>query len=175
MPKLVPIEPELEEPEPETRPVFTPREIIRLNRKHAVIANLGGKCVIMEFVPSNVTPGTEEPSYQTFKSFRERYLNQYVRDEISDKKISIGQFWLAHPRRRQYEGLDLVPDGPSVLPGNIFNLWRRWGVEAKKVIGHCSASTFTKSSPTVIGSSMITLSVGVHGHSNTQANALAQP
>jgi len=132
VPKLVPIEPELEEPEPETRPVFTPREIIRLNRKHAVIANLGGKCVIMEFVPSNVTPGTEEPSYQTFKSFRERYLNQYVRDEISDKKISIGQFWLAHPRRRQYEGLDLVPDGPSVLPGNIFNLWRRWGVEAKK-------------------------------------------
>jgi hypothetical protein len=130
--QLVPIEPELEEPEPETRPVFTPREIIRLNRKHAVIANLGGKCVIMEFVPSNVTPGTEEPSYQTFKSFRERYLDQYVRDEISDKKISIGQFWLAHPRRRQYEGLDLAPDGPSVLPGNIFNLWRGWGVEPKK-------------------------------------------
>ena len=130
--QLVPVELEPEEPEPETRPIFTPRAIIKLNRKHAVIANLGGKCVIMEFVPSSVTPGTTEPSYQTFRSFRERYLNQYLYDEISDKKISIGQFWLAHPRRRQYEGIDLIPDGPAVLSGNIFNLWRGWGVEPKK-------------------------------------------
>src|SRR5262249_544051 len=77
-----------------------------------------------------------EPSYQTFKTFRERYLNQYIHDGISDKRISVGQFWLAHPRRRQYEGLDLVPNGPTVLRGNILNLWRNWGVESKK--GHWS-------------------------------------
>jgi hypothetical protein len=54
--QLVPFKPE---PEDETGPppVYTPKEIIKLNRQHAVIGNLGGKCVIMEFVPSNVTPG----------------------------------------------------------------------------------------------------------------------
>jgi hypothetical protein len=59
--QLVPFEPE---PEDEARPppIYTPKEIIKLNRQHAVIANLGGKCVIMEFVPSNVTPGTTEPA-----------------------------------------------------------------------------------------------------------------
>ena len=74
--QLVPFEPE---PEPEDEaepPVYTPKEIIKLNRQHAVIANLGGKCVIMEFVPSNVTPGATEPAYQTFTSFRERYLSR---------------------------------------------------------------------------------------------------
>src|SRR5215470_6001394 len=37
--QLVPItEPE---PEPETRPIFTPKGVIKLNRQHAVISNLG--------------------------------------------------------------------------------------------------------------------------------------
>jgi hypothetical protein len=128
--QLVPFEPEPEDQaEP---PVYTPKEIVRLNRQHAVIANLGGKCVIMEFVPSSVTPGATEPAYQTFTSFRERYLNQYVYDRLSGKRMSVGQFWLGHQRRRQYEGLDLVPHGPEVLPGNIFNLWRGWGVDPKE-------------------------------------------
>jgi hypothetical protein len=128
--QLVPFEPEPEDQaEP---PVYTPKEIVRLNRQHAVIANLGGKCVIMEFVPSSVTPGATEPAYQTFTSFRERYLNQYVYDGLSGKRMSVGQFWLGHQRRRQYEGLDLVPHGPEVLPGNIFNLWRGWGVDPKE-------------------------------------------
>jgi hypothetical protein len=128
--QLIPFEPEPEDDEA-SPPVYTPKDIIKLNRQHAVIANLGGKCVIMEFVPSNVTPGTTEPAYQTFTSFRERYLNQYVYDG-GGKRMSLGQFWLAHQRRRQYEGLDLVPHGPEVLPGNIFNLWRGWGVDPKE-------------------------------------------
>src|SRR6516165_3350211 len=128
--QLVPFEPEPED-EAEPPPVYTPKEIIKLNRQHAVIANLGGKCVIMEFVPSNVTPGTTEPAYQTFTSFRERYLNQYVYDG-GGKRMSLGQFWLGHQHRRQYAGLDLVPHGPEVLPGNIFNLWRGWGVDPKE-------------------------------------------
>jgi hypothetical protein len=128
--QLVPFEPEPEDDEA-SPPIYTPKDIIKLNRQHAVIANLGGKCVIMEFVPSSVTPGATEPAYQTFTSFRERYLNQYVYDG-GGKRMSLGQFWLGHQRRRQYEGLDLVPHGPKVLPGNIFNLWRGWGVDPKE-------------------------------------------
>ena len=49
-----------------------------MNDKHAVISNLGGKCVVMEWVPSMIMPGAKELSYQSFTSFRERYANQWV-------------------------------------------------------------------------------------------------
>jgi hypothetical protein len=46
--------------------------------------------------------------------------------------VPLAPVWLAHPYRRQYEGLDLVPNGPAVLEGNRLNLWRGWGVEARQ-------------------------------------------
>ena len=87
-----------------------------MNKKHAVITNLGGKCVVMEWATSQVDPQWEEPSYQTFTSFRERYANRYI--EIVDvvgKVQKIGAepaaaWWLCQPSRRQYDGLDLVPN-----------------------------------------------------------------
>jgi hypothetical protein len=105
-----------------------PEAIKEMNDKHAVISNLGGKCVVMEWVPSIVMPGTKELAYQSFTSFRERYASQYV--DCGHVRASTGNVWLAHPHRRQYEGLDLVPNGPGVLPGRYLNLWRGWGVEA---------------------------------------------
>src|SRR5262249_48607214 len=100
---------------------------------HAVISNIGGKCLIMEWVPSHITEGAMDISYQTFSSFRERYANRYI--EALDGRGRVGMVplapvWLSHPLRRQYEGLDLVPNGPQVLRGNRLNLWQRWGVDA---------------------------------------------
>jgi hypothetical protein len=54
------------------------KAIREMNDKHAVIANLGGKCVIMEWVPSAISEGQKELSYQNFQAFRERYANAYV-------------------------------------------------------------------------------------------------
>jgi Mesyanzhinovviridae DNA primase len=45
--------------------------------------------------------------------------------------IPTAPYWLAHPDRRQYEGLDIVPNGPAVLPNGYLNLWRGWGVDPK--------------------------------------------
>jgi hypothetical protein len=115
----------------------TPEEtaVREMNDKHAVISNLGGKCVIMEWVPSAISEGQKELSYQNFQAFRERYANQHIlvpsgRDRWENKPFA--PIWLAHPHRRQYEGLDLVPGGDPILPNGYLNLWKGWGVEPRK-------------------------------------------
>ena len=124
--------------EPKTVPANeTPIEkaIRKMNDKHAVISNLGGKCVIMEWVPSAISEGQKELSYQSFQAFRERYANHYVRVSNGRGRWETEPFapiWLAHPHRRQYEGLDLVPGGPAILPNGYLNLWKGWGVEPRK-------------------------------------------
>ncbi len=115
----------------------TPEEkaIKEMNDKHAVISNLGGKCVIMEWVPSAISEGQKELSYQSFQAFRERYANQYIivpNGRGRWESVSLAPIWLTHPHRRQYEGLDLVPDGPPVLPNGYLNLWKDWGVKPRK-------------------------------------------
>src|SRR5262245_45451912 len=84
-----------------------------LNKKHAVITNLGGKCVVMEWVTSQIDDRWEEPSYQTFGAFKDRYANKYVEVilEVSGKVQKIGAdqaapWWLVQPSRRQFDGLD---------------------------------------------------------------------
>jgi Family of unknown function (DUF5906) len=110
-------------------------EIIEMNYKHAVISNLGGKCVVMEWVPSAISKGDKELGYQSFASFRERYGNKYI-DVPSGPRSStsrpLAKYWLEHPQRRQYEGLDLIPNGPAVSQDNYLNLWRGWGVPPQK-------------------------------------------
>ena len=112
----------------------TPEEnaVREMNDKHAVISNLGGKCVIMEWVPSAISEGQKELSYQSFQAFRERYANQYVVVPGRGGRWETEAFaplWLAHPHRRQYEGLDLVPGGPrgpaEWLPQSVEGLGRR--------------------------------------------------
>jgi hypothetical protein len=115
----------------------TPEEkaVREMNDKHAVISNLGGKCVIMEWVPSAISEGQKELSYQSFQAFRERYQNQYVVVDNGRGRWEtepFAPFWLSHPHRRQYEGLDLVPGGPAILPNGYLNLWKDWGVEPRK-------------------------------------------
>ncbi len=105
-----------------------------MNEKHAVISDLGGKCVIMGWVPSVIAPGQKELSYQSFQAFRERYANQYVfvRNRGGWISAPFAPIWLSHENRRQYEGLDLAPNGPPVLSNGYLNLWKGWGVEPHK-------------------------------------------
>ena len=113
-------------------PVAFPEAIKEMNDKHAVISNLGGKCVVMEWTKSLIMPDAKELAYQSFTSFRERYANQHVDLGGPYGRISKAAYWLTHPQRRQYEGLDLMPNGPAVLPGGHLNLWRGWGVQPRK-------------------------------------------
>jgi hypothetical protein len=110
-----------------------------MNKRHAVITNLGGKCVVMEWVQSQINPKWEEPAYQSFTAFRERYANRYVEvvANVTGKTQIVkaepaADWWLYQPGRRQFDGLDLVPGGPQKLEGNRLNLWRGWGIEPKE-------------------------------------------
>ena len=109
--------------------------LIALNKKHAVIGDIGGKCLVLSYVPSKVDDSIKVPSFQTFKSFSERYANQYIAvkvekkgEEIEEPK-QIGPYWLKWTKRRSYEGIDLVPGGPEVLPGGYLNLWKGFAVD----------------------------------------------
>ena len=109
-----------------------------LNGKYACIGDVGSKCMIMGWVPSKADPTVEVPSFQTFKSFAERFGNRYVMVEKDtgdggreEESKQLGAYWLKWQHRRSYDGIDLVPDGPEVLPNNSLNLWRGFSVHPK--------------------------------------------
>ena len=96
-------------------------KIAELNRKHFVINNIGGKCLIGEFVPSSIDPKCMVLSLQTPSAFAMRYANQSLGliDEKDGKEVRVyrelGRYWLRHRDRRSYEGMDLSPNGPPVF------------------------------------------------------------
>jgi hypothetical protein len=110
--------------------------LIFLNEKYSCIGDVGGKCMVMGWVPSKADPIVQIPSFQTFKSFAERFANRYVlvpkptKDGGTEEKSEqLGAYWLKWKHRRSYEGIDMEPDAPEVLPNGCLNLWRGFAVE----------------------------------------------
>jgi Bifunctional DNA primase/polymerase, N-terminal/Family of unknown function (DUF5906)/Primase C terminal 2 (PriCT-2) len=101
--------------------------LIELNDKYQVIGDVGGKCLVMSWIASKVDEKVLVPSFQTFKSFAERYAHRYV--QINQEARQIGAYWLKWPLRRSFEAMDLVPGGEAILPGNVLNLWRGFAVD----------------------------------------------
>ncbi len=112
--------------------------LIKLNEKFAVIGDLGGKCLVMSWVDSKVDRTVKVPSFQTFKSFTERFGHKYVivkregKDgETIEEAKQLGAYYLKWSHRRTFEGLDLVPNGEHELPGKVLNLWQGFAIEPK--------------------------------------------
>ena len=107
----------------------------KLNDKHAVISNLGGKCLVIEEAYCEALE-REKITFQGFGHFTNRYMNQKVQTSIDEKgnvkTKPAGRWWLEHESRRQYESLVFAP-GQEVK--DAYNLWRGFGVEAKE--GDC--------------------------------------
>lgn len=78
--------------------------------------------------------GKIAPVYRSFQSFDQMYSNIRVWD--GKRFIKAGKFWLEHPKRRQYAGVNFVPNGPEILPGNIKNLWLGFAINPAE--GDCS-------------------------------------
>lgn len=101
-----------------------------LNEKHAVIADMGGKCRIISEVMDPVLKRTKI-SKQSFEDFRNRYRHIKVTVAIDDKGMPIqkaaGAWWVDHPQRRQYETIVFAP-GSEVE--DAYNLWRGFAVDA---------------------------------------------
>jgi hypothetical protein len=83
-----------------------------LNARHTVLENLGGKCVVVEFVSSEIHQGLLIPSYQSIDTIKHRYSNRLVYSD--GKPHRLGDYWLKYAGRTQYHSLALVPNGPEV-------------------------------------------------------------
>lgn len=101
--------------------------LISLNDQFCVIGDVGGKCLVLGWVPSKVDAQLRVPSFQSFKSFTERYAHKYVK--VADESKPIGAYWLKWPGRKSYEGIDLSPEG--TIPAGYLNLWNGFAVEPK--------------------------------------------
>lgn len=105
--------------------------LILLNKRYSVIEDLGGKCLVMSWVPSKVDDAVKVPSFQSFKSFSERYANRYIKigtgEEAEVKQL--GPYWLKWTKRKSFESIDLVPNGPATLANNVLNLWSGFAIE----------------------------------------------
>jgi hypothetical protein len=106
-----------------------------MNEKHAVISNYGGKCCVLSSTRSSANFALEVQTFQTIGAIQSRYANRHV--EVGNKNghpitKSLGQWWIAHPKRRQYEGVIYAPGNPNVEIDGYFNLWRGWGVTPAK-------------------------------------------
>lgn len=112
--------------------------LIELNAKYAVIGDVGGKCLVLGWTRSKIDERLELPSFQTFKSFSERYSNKYIsvrvpkNDQWEEKTVQLGAQWLKWPQRTSYEAIDMVPNAPAILSNNTLNLWRGFAVEPKQ-------------------------------------------
>ena len=106
-----------------------------LNEKFAVIGDVGGKCRVLGWTPSKVDPRVRVPSFQDFKAFSERFGSRYIEvptekrnGEIEMEAKQLGAYWLKWNGRKSYEGIDLAPNAPPLLEGNILNLWSGFAV-----------------------------------------------
>jgi hypothetical protein len=110
------------------------KEIKEINERHFLIRNIGGKCLVGEMVRNPMGSG-QMLSLQRVPELKTWYANRkiLVRDNKGKMKPkSLGEVWLGHRRRRQYDGVDLVPNAPMVLPNGYLNLWRGFGVEPRQ-------------------------------------------
>lgn len=105
-------------------------QLRELNEKHAVIADIGGKCRIISETFDQALKRTKI-SKQSFEDFRNRYCNRFVIVGTDDKgqpvEAPLGAWWLRHKMRRQYETIVFAP-GHEVT--NAYNLWRGFSYDS---------------------------------------------
>lgn len=105
--------------------------LAELNARHAVIGNYGGGCRVMT--------DDGRPEFQRFVDFSNQYMNRSVK--VGENKngapitMPLGKWWLAHPKRRQYERVEFAPSAD--VPPGVFNLWRGFAVQPEA--GTCDA------------------------------------
>ncbi len=112
------------------------KEVLKLNEKYFVIRNEGGKCLVGSFEPQPIGKDVYRDmlSFQAKGDFQSWFSNQQVVVDITDNGAPItkplGKLWWEHPKRRQYDRVVFAPGQEA--PKGLLNLWRDYGVEARK-------------------------------------------
>lgn len=100
-----------------------------LNERWFVVLDGGKVLVCEEFYDRDFERTLLRRS--TFQDFRDLYSNITVLG--SGRPKPLGELWLAHPRRRQYDGITCDPSESA--PPELYNLWRGFNVDASKLDG----------------------------------------
>lgn len=104
--------------------------IHHLNQNHAVVMS-SGKAMVMNFGHDHVFE-RRLITYSEFEHYLKRYRNKTI--TIADKRYKLADFWLDHPRQRQFmDGVVFLP-GQGQRPGR-FNLWNGFAVKPNE--GYC--------------------------------------
>ncbi len=100
------------------------KALSELNAKHAVVSE-GGRTLVLN---EELDPSTRwiRVTRSSVADIRSLYQNRKVK-RGNDKWTTLGDWWLQHPKRRQYKGVVFVPQDKEI-PG-YFNLWRSFSVE----------------------------------------------
>jgi len=111
------------------------KDLALMNKRHAVIRNYGGKCVVIEEV-YDAFMDRENMTVQSFGAIRDSYCHLKVcigDDGDGNKKYAeLGKWWIKHPSRLQYNHIVFSPNGDVE---GAYNLWRGFSCEA--VPGDC--------------------------------------
>lgn len=104
-------------------------DLHELNQRHAVVI-VGGRTVVL----TDGQGGRVE--FLSRRAFEDFYANRAVpvlgtKGNVVQKPL--GRYWFEHPGRRQYDRVEFLPG--EATPGDTYNLWRGWEIEAKP--GRC--------------------------------------
>lgn len=109
--------------------------LMKLNLKHAVISDLGGKCLVVSEIFDHALKRARL-SRQSFEAFRNRYMNHKIEvgkgKEGQPIKAALGKWWLNNEGRRQYETIAFAP-GRELK--DAYNLWKGFNCDA--IAGDC--------------------------------------
>ena len=110
-----------------------PEYVTELNKKHFVTSVKGKTFVFADKYDAEIERDCLVRF--SFESFRNLYNNKRVKVATKQDGTPVlkplGNAWLEHEHRQQFEGMGLAPPGKS-LPSGYYNLWKGFGVEPVK-------------------------------------------
>ncbi|MDO8450684.1 MAG: DUF5906 domain-containing protein [Rhodoferax sp.] len=112
-----------------TEPESVVEWVGELNQRFALV-RVGSKMLVVDFqTPSMTGRGVVRCfGYLDVAAFRSMLNGRFAPiQKAGDKQRALSDAWLAHPARRQYEGLVYAPG--EALPGNMQNLWQGFAVD----------------------------------------------
>ena len=92
--------------------------------------------------------GRESVVTMQFHEFRNLWGHCYLTidsnpksPELKEKTVSLPEWWLKHPGRRQYDGLAPDPTTKDAVVRGRLNIWRGFGIKPVKVTAVYSWTT----------------------------------
>ena len=86
-----------------------PKLLEAFNKRYAVIGNVGGKCRVLEWVPSELDEGSMVPVFQSRGDFINRYSNRPIGVKRNGEPLTWGEWWFRSPDRADYRGVVFKP------------------------------------------------------------------